>query len=110
MGANRKLATPDLYPAVFHAVLRNGMGLITASDTPWTALSCAKRFRLFLALLRGMPSHPLYGVAKARWSVLPRNGAVSISRCDLAPAGESTALNALLVDNALGRLAPDRDA
>lgn len=104
MGANRKLATPDLYPAVFHAILRNGAGLVHASDTPWTALSCAKRFRLFLALLRGMPQHPLYGLAKARWSVLPRNGAVSISRCDLAPAGQATALNALLVDQALGNL------
>jgi hypothetical protein len=101
MGANRLLATPDLYPAVFHAVVRNGSGVIYSSDTPWTMLSCAKRFRLFLNLLRKTPSHPLYGAAKARWSVRPRGGAVEIARAEAASGRDVTALNAALVARGL---------
>lgn len=69
MGANRKLATPEAYPAIFLRAVENKGAVIYAQDLPWTTISAAKRFRLFLALVKGLPQHRLYPGAKLRWSV-----------------------------------------
>jgi hypothetical protein len=70
MGANRTEASPEAYPAAFQAALRNGGAVLYARDLPWSPLSTAKRFRLYLALLRAPAyrNHPLHGVACGRWS------------------------------------------
>ena len=67
MGKNRRLQSPEAYPAVFLAITRNGGGVVYAEDTPWTSGSVAKRFRLFLAVVRARPLHPLHGQSLVQW-------------------------------------------
>jgi len=69
MGANRTMVSPEAYPAAFLAAVRNGGGVFYAADLPWTTGSAAKRFRLLLALLRGLAKHDLHPNATPRWHV-----------------------------------------
>lgn len=76
MGANRPFANPSLYPAAFHATVQNGAGIMYTWDLPWTVKSSAKRFWLFLSLLRKDHEHPLHWNAVKRWSCRAEGGAV----------------------------------
>lgn len=99
MGRNRTMASPEAYPAIFHEVCRNGSGIIFLSDVPWTGISTAKRFRLFLALLKSQPAHPLHAQANRRWSVLRNSASV---HCNvIGRIGDSPSLARLLIDAAL---------
>ena len=88
MGRNRQPASPEAYPAVFLAAIRNGGGVFYASDLIWTPGSTAKRFRLLLAQLRTLPHHDLYRRAMARWHVesSPRAVVVRLNQPTYQPA------------------------
>lgn len=99
MGGNRKMAFPEAYPAAFIATLKNGAGILYAEDLPWQPISAAKRFRLFLSVVRETPRHPLYPNAIKRWSVRPTNRALE---CFITDAGkEIVSLAGPLIDRAL---------
>lgn len=105
MGQNKTMPTPEAYPAGFHLTTRNGGGVLYADDLPWTTLSTAKRFRLFLALLRRLPEHPLHKQAKRRWRVEVKAHALVIS---VAPVAAVPALvGPALIESALARAAAD---
>lgn len=99
MGANRKLATPEAYPAAFLAALRNGSAVLYAEDLPWTIGSTAKRFRLFLALLKERPLHDLHQAACHRWAVEQHKTSL-VLRC-LRPEYRAATLSAPLIQLAL---------
>ena len=101
MGKNRRLPSPDAYPAVFLSVTRNGGGVVYAKDTPWSPGSVVKRFRLFLAVLRAHPSHPLYERSLVQWHATATHRAVAFS---MGPATPPVAtLSAPLIALALSR-------
>lgn len=102
MGANRTAPTPEAYPIAFLNAVREGHAVLHEGDLPWTAISAAKRFRLFLRLLRTLPSHPLHPGACGRWSVRPISGTLHLSR---GPSGKATVTRpgAALIAAALSR-------
>lgn len=79
MGANRPLPSPEAYPSAFLAAIRSGGGVIYSEDLPWAPISAAKRFRLLLALIKGMAYHPLQVQARQRWSVKATSRALEVS-------------------------------
>ncbi len=79
MGANRPLSSPEAYPSAFLAAIRSGGGVIYAENLPWAPISAAKRFRLLLALIKGMAYHPLQPQARLRWSVKATSRALEVS-------------------------------
>ena len=99
MGRNRKMASPEAYPAIFHEIARNGSGIIFAVDVPWTTISTVKRFRLFLALIKTKPDHPLYKQACRRWSVM-RN--VASVHCNVFEPAKRASFAPALIASALG--------
>ena len=99
MGANRPAATPEAYPAAFSSALRNGAGVFYAADIPWTPISTAKRFRLFLSLVRKRPTHPFYENAIKRWSVRPSGLALTV--CIPNEGHELVSVAGPLIDAAL---------
>lgn len=88
MGANRTLASPEAYPAAFLSAVRNGGAVIYAIDMPWTTGSAAKRFRLFIALLRTLHHHDLHAQASQRWHVeaKPSSLVIRIAQATYHPA------------------------
>lgn len=99
MGANRKMAQPESYPAAFLAAVRSGAGVILTEDLPWTTISSAKRFRLLLALLKEKKSHPLHLQAMKRWSVQAESRALIVSAADSAELVPR--LSAAIIERAL---------
>lgn len=99
MGANR-IAPLGTYPAAFYTALASGEAVMFTDDLPWTPLSAAKRFRLFIKAIRAQPAHPLHASAKARWSVLPTRAGLEVKR---RTVGELPALGAVLIESALSR-------
>lgn len=99
MGANRT-APLGHYPAAFHAALASGEGVMFAADLPWTPVSAAKRFRLFIKAVRLQPNHPHHASAKARWSVLPTAAGLEVKR---RVKGELPSLGPALIAAALSR-------
>lgn len=69
MGQNKTLPSPEAYPVVFNRIVKEGGGVLYLDDVPWTEASTVKRFRLFIRLLRGKPTHPLHLSAERRWSI-----------------------------------------
>lgn len=99
MGANRRMASPEAYPAAFVAAVRNGGGVIFAEDMPWTTGSAAKRFRLFLAVIRAHPEHALHKAASVRWHVEATPRAMTVRM--IQPAYTAVSVAAPLISMAL---------
>ena len=101
MGKNRRLPSPDAYPAVFLSIARNGGGVVYAEDTPWSSGSVAKRFRLFMAVLRGHPEHPLHARALVQWHTTVTHRAVAFAMGPASPPAAT--LSAPLIAIALAK-------
>lgn len=99
MGGNRTLPAAD-YPHAFHSALAAGGAVLYAADLPWTPISAAKRFRLFLALIRRSPGHPLREQARKRWRVQPGPEALVLGVSNYHK-GETPSLTEALIERAL---------
>lgn len=83
MGANRPLATPEAYPSAFLSAVRDGGAVLYTDDLPWTPGSTAKRFRIFIALLRSLPHHELHAAATRVWHVSTSKRAIVLRVTEL---------------------------